>query len=159
MNFTPDRDLYVTILGPCESLEQIGQRKEYCYKMHTQPSTLCEEAKHKACHAVEVYDEVEGSAFPLVGRCSIMVDGISFGTTLMHLEENYDDLSMMLEKINYQEYRWMVCGDFKMLTMLQAGYTKYPCFLYLWNSRARDIQWTKTDWSLRSALTPGEKMS
>ncbi|GBM11312.1 hypothetical protein AVEN_13552-1 [Araneus ventricosus] len=67
---------------------------------------------------------------------------------------------MIHEKINYQEYLWMVCGDFKMLTMLlgqQAGYTKYPCFLCLWDSRARDLHWTKTDWSLRDALTPGEK--
>ncbi|GBO42436.1 hypothetical protein AVEN_31654-1 [Araneus ventricosus] len=50
----------------------------------------------------------------------------------MHLEENYNYLSLILEKINYQEHRWMVCGDFKMLTMLlgqQAGYTKYRCFL------------------------------
>ncbi|GBN32472.1 hypothetical protein AVEN_194332-1 [Araneus ventricosus] len=47
-----------------------------------------------------------------------------------------------------------------MLTMLlaqQAGYTKYPCFLCLWDSPAKDLYWTKTDWSLRGALTPGEK--
>ncbi|GBO30653.1 hypothetical protein AVEN_251649-1 [Araneus ventricosus] len=57
----------------------------------------------------------------------------------VHLEENYNDLSMILEKINYQEHCWMVCGDFKMLTMLlgqQASYTKDPCFLCLWDSRA-----------------------
>ncbi|GBM68298.1 hypothetical protein AVEN_126836-1 [Araneus ventricosus] len=67
---------------------------------------------------------------------------------------------MILEKINYQEYRWMVCGDFKMLTILlgqQAGYTKYPCFLCLWDSRARDLHWTKPDWLLRGTLTSGEK--
>ncbi|GBO16589.1 hypothetical protein AVEN_89552-1 [Araneus ventricosus] len=29
--------------------------------------------------------------------------------------------------------------------------------LCLWDSRARDLHWTKTDWSLRGALTPGEK--
>ncbi|GBM71524.1 hypothetical protein AVEN_145997-1 [Araneus ventricosus] len=46
-----------------------------------------------------------------------------------------------------------------MLTMLlgqQAGYTKHPCFLCLWDSRARHPHWTKTDWSLRGALTTGE---
>ncbi|GBN12774.1 hypothetical protein AVEN_237651-1 [Araneus ventricosus] len=67
---------------------------------------------------------------------------------------------MIHEKINYQEHRWIVCGDFKMLTMLlghHAGYTKYSCFLCLWDSRARSLHWTKTDWSLRGALTPGEK--
>ncbi|GBM08624.1 hypothetical protein AVEN_52461-1 [Araneus ventricosus] len=66
----------------------------------------------------------------------------------VHFEENYNDLSMILEKINYHEHRWMVCGDFKMLTMLlghHAGYTKYPCFLCLWDSRVRDLHWTKTD--------------
>ncbi|GBM42516.1 hypothetical protein AVEN_80027-1 [Araneus ventricosus] len=48
-----------------------------------------------------------------------------------------------------------------MLTMLlgqQAVYTKYPCFLCLWDSRARDIHWTKTDWSLQGALTSGENV-
>ncbi|GBL75008.1 hypothetical protein AVEN_219879-1, partial [Araneus ventricosus] len=67
----------------------------------------------------------------------------------VHLEKNYNDLSMILEKINYKEHRSMVCGDFKMLTMLlgqEAGYTKYSCFLCLWDSRARDLHWTKTDW-------------
>ncbi|GBM87997.1 hypothetical protein AVEN_185934-1 [Araneus ventricosus] len=47
-----------------------------------------------------------------------------------------------------------------MLTMLlgrQTGYTKCPCFLCLWDSRARDLHWTEADWSLRGALTPGEK--
>ncbi|GBN88653.1 hypothetical protein AVEN_204564-1 [Araneus ventricosus] len=81
---------------------------------------------------------------------------VPFGHSV-HLE-NYNDLSMILEKINYQENRWMVCGDFKMLIMLlgqQAGYIKYTCFLFLWDSRARDLHWTKTDWSLRGALTPG----
>ncbi|GBN45149.1 hypothetical protein AVEN_62806-1 [Araneus ventricosus] len=76
------------------------------------------------------------------------------------LEENYNDLSMNLEKINYQEYRWMVCGEFKMLTMLlsqQAGCTIYPCCLCLWDSRVRDLHSTKTDWSLRGAVTAGEK--
>ncbi|GBM00059.1 hypothetical protein AVEN_214127-1 [Araneus ventricosus] len=66
---------------------------------------------------------------------------------------------MILEKINYQEYRWMVCGDFKMFMLLgqQAGYTKYPCFLCVWDSRTRYLHWTKTDWLLRGASTPGEK--
>ncbi|GBN19643.1 hypothetical protein AVEN_6795-1 [Araneus ventricosus] len=76
---------------------------------------------------------------------------------MVHLEENYNDLSMILEKINYQERRWMVCGDFEMLTMLlgqQTGYTTYPC---LWGSRARDLHWTKPDWSLRGPLIPGKK--
>lgn len=78
----------------------------------------------------------------------------------VHLKEKYQDLAMILEKIKYEEHGWMVCGDFKILTMLlgqQSGYTKYPCFLCLWDSRARDLHWTQTDWPLREALTPGVK--
>ena len=54
------------------------------------------------------------------------------------------------------------CGDFKigLLTLLlgqQSGYTKFPCFLCLWDSRARELHWTQTDWPPRHGLTPGEK--
>ncbi|GBM81508.1 hypothetical protein AVEN_227764-1 [Araneus ventricosus] len=64
----------------------------------------------------------------LVLKAVLLHSGNSFASLplghSLHLEENYNDLSMILEKINYQEFRWMVCGDFKMLTMLlgqQAG--------------------------------------
>ncbi|GBN35867.1 hypothetical protein AVEN_145467-1, partial [Araneus ventricosus] len=84
----------------------------------------------------------------------------SFASLLLghsvHLEENYNDLSMILEKVNYKEY----CRDFKMLTMLlgwQTDYTKCPCFLCLWDSRARDLHWTEADWSLRETMGDKEK--
>ena len=38
---------------------------------------------------------------------------------------------------------------------LQSGYTKFPCCLCLWGSRARKEQWTRTDWPVRSELIPG----
>ncbi|GBM65993.1 hypothetical protein AVEN_57069-1 [Araneus ventricosus] len=69
----------------------------------------------------------------------------------VHMEENYNDLSMIVEKLDYREQCWMVCGDFKMLTMLlgqQAGYTKYPYFLCLWEIRARYLHSTKAGRSL-----------
>ncbi|GBN17859.1 hypothetical protein AVEN_142353-1 [Araneus ventricosus] len=44
-----------------------------------------------------------------------------------------------------------------MLLGQQACYAKYPCFLGFWDSQDRDLHWTKTDWSLRDALTPGER--
>lgn len=78
----------------------------------------------------------------------------------VHMKEHYNDLATILEKIKYQEHQWMVCGDFKILTLLlgqQSGYTKFPCFLCLWDSRARELHWTQTDWPPRHGLTPGEK--
>ncbi|GBM76331.1 hypothetical protein AVEN_222248-1 [Araneus ventricosus] len=101
------------------------------------------------CFDIE-YDPSEWSLFIDLSKTSLKAvllhNGNSFASLPLghsvHLEEIYNDLSMILEKINYKEYRWMVCGDFKILTMLlgqQAGYTKYSCFLCLWDSRARDL--------------------
>lgn len=78
----------------------------------------------------------------------------------VHMKEDYNDLAIILEKIKYQDHQWMICGDFKILTMLlgqQAGWTKYPCFLCLWDSRAREQHWKKSDWPSRETLKPGEK--
>jgi len=38
---------------------------------------------------------------------------------------------------------------------LQGGYTKYSCFLCLWNNRADGEQYKKIHWPLRDELTPG----
>jgi len=40
---------------------------------------------------------------------------------------------------------------------LQCGYTKFPCFLCLWDSIARAQHWIKQDWPVREKLLPGEK--
>lgn len=58
------------------------------------------------------------------------------------------------------EHEWTVCGDLKVLCMLlgqQAGYTKMPCFLCKWHSRARDLHWVRKQWPPRESLTPGSK--
>ena len=38
---------------------------------------------------------------------------------------------------------------------LQDGYTKFPCFLCLRDSRERTEHWIKKDWPVRSELIPG----
>lgn len=37
----------------------------------------------------------------------------------------------------------------------QSGYTKYPCFLCLWDSRARTQHWRKKNWPERTSLQVG----
>lgn len=119
------------------------------------------------CFDVE-YDSSEWRLFIDSSKASLKAVLLHNGNTFaslpmghsVHMEENYNDLAIILEKIKYQDHQWMVCGDFKILTMLlgqQSGYTKYPCFLCLWDSRAREQHWTKSDWSLRETLKPGEK--
>ena len=42
-----------------------------------------------------------------------------------------------------------------LLLGLQGGYTKYSCFLCLWNSRADGEHYEKVHWPTREELTPG----
>ena len=39
----------------------------------------------------------------------------------------------------------------------QGGYTKFPCFMCLWNSRAKEQHWIKKEWPVREQMVPGEK--
>ena len=50
------------------------------------------------------------------------------------LKETYENLQIVLKKINYWEHQWKVCGDLKVSTLIlgqQSGFTKNPCFLCL----------------------------
>ena len=40
---------------------------------------------------------------------------------------------------------------------LQCDYTKFPCFVCLWDSRASAQHWIKQVWLVREELVPGEK--
>ena len=42
-----------------------------------------------------------------------------------------------------------------LLLGLQLGYTKYMCFLCLWDSRDNKNYWTKNDWKERTEHVPG----
>lgn len=78
----------------------------------------------------------------------------------VHLVESYENLALILEKIDYQNHKWVVCGDLKVLSLLlgqQRGYTKFPCFLCEWDSRNKDLHWIRKDWPLRESLKSGMK--
>ena len=50
-------------------------------------------------------------------------------------------------------------GDLKVISMLlgqQSGFTKFPCFLCEWNSKAWDQHWIRKIWPPRINLTPGQ---
>ena len=74
-----------------------------------------------------------------------------------HLKEDYVNVKYLLQKINYRKFNWEVCGDFKMLGFLlgmQGGFTKYSCYLCLWDSRDTKNHYTKKDWTKREHLRP-----
>ena len=62
------------------------------------------------------------------------------------MKEEYESIKLVLNKLAFSEHNWVICVDLKMVNFLlgqQSGYTKYPCFLCLWYSRARDQHWKK----------------
>jgi len=96
--------------------------------------------------------------------CVLLYNGNAFGSIplghLTTLKEKFSEIKSVLEKISYYERNWIICVDLKMvgfLLALQCGYTKFPCFLCLWDSRARAQHWIKQDWPVREELVPGEK--
>ena len=70
----------------------------------------------------------------------------------VHLMESCDNMELLLEAIKYSEYQWILCGDLKVIGLLmgmQAGFTKYCCFLCLWDSRAVSQHYKQKDWESR----------
>ena len=74
------------------------------------------------------------------------------------LTECYEDIKFVLESLQYSQHNWKIFGDLKMISVilgLQAGYTKHPCFLCLWDSRADNLHYTQISCSSRTSFTPG----
>lgn len=89
-------------------------------------------------------------------NCVLLHNGNQYGSVpVAHstkLKEEYQNIAFVLEKNKYNEHKWSNCVDLKMVNFLlgqQSGYTKYPCFYCLWDSRAKHQHWTKKDWPVR----------
>jgi len=78
----------------------------------------------------------------------------------VYLKECYKNLDFILQKLSYADHKWAICGDLKVISMLlgqQSGYTKFPCFLCEWDSRAREQHYVRKVWPSRNTLQPGIK--
>ena len=76
------------------------------------------------------------------------------------LKEKYESVKYVLEKIGYDQHKWFICVDLKMVNFLlgqQSGFTKDPCFLCMWDSRDRAQHYTKKDWPLQEELVPSKE--
>jgi len=76
------------------------------------------------------------------------------------MKESYESMKLLLGKIKYNEFKWKLCCDLKVVALLlgvQLGYTKYCCFLCEWNSRDKKNHCVNKLWPERTSLTPGEK--
>ena len=78
----------------------------------------------------------------------------------VQMKETHDSMDQLLSALNYHDHDhgWLICGDLKVVGLVlgqQGGYTKYPCFLCLWDSRADDQHYIRQEWPLRQGLEPG----
>jgi hypothetical protein len=76
----------------------------------------------------------------------------------MHNKESYENMKILMEAINYDKFKWQICGDLKVIALLlglQKRFIKYCCFICEWDSRARSLHYTRKDWPARKSLEPG----
>jgi hypothetical protein len=76
------------------------------------------------------------------------------------MKETYESIKCLLKNIKYDEHKWQICGDFKIIGLLlgqQSGYTKHPCFLCEWDSRDRTKHFKQRHWPARNSLQSGFK--
>lgn len=97
-------------------------------------------------------------------KCVLLHNGNKYGSIpIAHstkMKEEYNTIALVLEKIKYHEHQWVICVDLKMVNFLlgqQSGYTKYPCFLCLWDSRDKTHHWVRKEWPKRENMYVGEK--
>ena len=85
-------------------------------------------------------------------KCLLLHNGNKYGSVpighSIHMKEKYEEIKTVLHSIKYHEHNWLICVDLKMVNFLlgqQSGYTKFPCFLWLWDSRAKHLHWVQKD--------------
>lgn len=61
------------------------------------------------------------------------------------LKESWNSLNEMMKAIKYSENLWKICGDMKVINIMQGlkpGYPSYFCYLCCWNTRAKVDHYT-----------------
>ena len=88
----------------------------------------------------------------------IIFSAIPIGHSV-HLKKGYEHIKTVLDLLKYEEHKWIICVDLKMVNFLlgqQSGYTKFPCFMCLWDSKAKDRHWIQKEWQVKESLQVGQ---
>ena len=67
-------------------------------------------------------------------------------------KETSEVMRMILDKLKYREYKWLICADLKVVGLLmgiQGGNCSYPCFKCLWHKGSKKLHYTKKVWPKR----------
>ena len=75
-------------------------------------------------------------------KCVLLHNGNRYGAVPVGhstvLKEQQDGIRTIMDLLKYHKHGWIICVDMKMVSLLlgqQKGYTKFPCFLCMWDSR------------------------
>jgi len=91
-------------------------------------------------------------AFPLHNTNTLPSIPVSHS---VHNKELYENMKILMEDINYDKFKWQICGDLKVIALLlgpKQGFTKYCCFVCEWDSRARSLHYSRKYWPARKSL-------
>jgi hypothetical protein len=84
----------------------------------------------------------------------LLHSGIRFASVPLaraaNVKESYEIMKLLLGKIKYDEFKWKLFGDLKVVALLlgmQLGYTKCCCFLCEWDNRDKKNYCVNKLWS------------
>jgi len=66
-----------------------------------------------------------------------------------NMKESYESMKLLLGKTKYNEFKWKLCGDLKVVALLlgiKLRYTKYCCYLCEWDSRDKKNHYVNILW-------------
>lgn len=73
--------------------------------------------------------------------------------------EDYENMKLILDLINYKEHKWLICCDLKVvgiLTGVKKGFSSHQCFLCVWEGRKREYHYTDYKWKPRVNFVLGQ---
>ena len=77
-----------------------------------------------------------------------------------NMKESYKSMKLLLGKIEYDAFKWKLCGDLSVVALLlrmELRYTKYCCFLCEWDGWEKKNHYVNKLWPKRTSMTPREK--
>lgn len=143
-----------------QSLTKYFAKKENLYVCNDIPG-LFEELGQK-------YDSIEWRLFIDSSQSSLKAALIHIGNEKPSIpigfgpqaSENYATMKSLLTAIKYNQHKWLICADLKMIAIvmgLQGGNVKHPCFLCAFDRCANIDQFARTSWPLRADYTVGSE--
>lgn len=74
------------------------------------------------------------------------------------LKETHDSMKLIFTKIKYDDHKWDVSGDLKVVALImgfQLGRTRNACFICTWISTEKNINHYRAEWEKRSTYEIG----